>query len=121
MVETLERGSSAVAHAPRRSRRAIYVVVGSLIIVIVGVLGFVFWPRPAPEPDCASAAGTGPMPFAVDVCRREYSQSKLPRTGARLADLLRATDNIAGADELARSLLGSDARADALQTLAKIA
>lgn len=121
MVETLERGSSAVARAPRRAvRRAIY-VAGALIIVIAGGLGLYFWLRPAPEPDCAAAVDTGPDGFSLAVCQREYERTKDPATASLLINLLRKTGNVPAAEALARSLLGTDARADALQNLAKIA
>ncbi len=74
-----------------------------------------------PELDCEQAERAGNAALAVAVCQEEYRRTASPRTGARLADALRLTDNLDEAARLAGALLATPASADALYVLGKIA
>jgi len=91
------------------------------------VLGGVFLAKlvtckPA-EQDCAAAARNPTVPHgvAVGICQREYERTRLPATGALLANKLRLSNNPTAAVSLANSLLPTEARSDALFVLGRIA
>ena len=88
-----------------------------MLAVLAGVFGL----RAFRQPDCATASRLDSDSAAVIVCQREYDRTKLPATGAYLADAYRRTDNFEAASALANDLMATPARADALQILAKIA
>jgi tetratricopeptide (TPR) repeat protein len=124
MGEQRERGGGpARARVPRRwIRRAILgnvILVAAFLAVAVTVLV-----RPAPRlqpPGCAETAATAPAELAVAVCGVEYGRTGLPDTGARLAAALLRSGDLAAAAGLARDLLDTGARADALRVLGQLA
>src|SRR3954466_13306846 len=118
MGETLHRGDSAVARPRRWSRRKVRIV---LVAGVVAVLAGGFGLRASRQHDCATASRLDSDSAAGIVGQREYDRTKQPATGAYLADAYRRTDNFEAASALANDLLATPARADALQTLAKIA
>jgi tetratricopeptide (TPR) repeat protein len=71
--------------------------------------------------DCARAVRDGNDGLAAVVCEREYAQTRVPATGARLANALRRGGNLQGATAISTDLLATTARADAMQILGKIA
>lgn len=93
------------------------VLAAGLVAVVAVVLGV----RASRQHDCATASRLDSDSTAVIVCQREYDRTKLPLTGVYLADAYRRADNLEAASALANELLATTARADALQTLAKIA
>ncbi len=111
-------GGPACARAPRRwIRRAI---LGNVILVAFLGVAVMVLARPAPglqPPGCAELAATAPDELAVAVCGAEYGRTGLPATGALLAGALLRSGDRAAAAGLARELLGSDARGDALRVL----
>jgi tetratricopeptide (TPR) repeat protein len=119
MVDMLERGKSSVSDVARWWTRRTARLAGTLVVVVL-VFAAILALRRDPEPDCAAMRRTGPEAVAVAVCQREYEQTKLPKTGIHLATLRYTTANPTAAEELAKSLLETDARADALQLLAKL-
>lgn len=89
--------------------------VGVLVLVLKS---FVFSSK---ELDCVNASRKTTPANAVLICRAEYQRTRQPLTGAYLADVLRRSGNLADATAIAKELLTTDMRADALQILAKIA
>ncbi|MEJ7596581.1 MAG: CHAT domain-containing protein [Kofleriaceae bacterium] len=73
------------------------------------------------ELDCAHAIRASTNGMAALVCEREFARTQDPVTGARLASMLRRSGNLDAAAAIATGLLATDARADAMQVLAKIA
>lgn len=118
MGEQLQRESSAVAHRPRYwARRALVVVP----LVLAGALGARSVIRQAREPDCELASRTASDGVVVLTCQREYTETRRPVTGARLADALRRSGELTAAAAIANELLATDARGTAQQVLGKIA
>jgi hypothetical protein len=72
-------------------------------------------------PDCRAAAGTAPAALAARVCEREYARTGDPTTGARLAEAHRGAGELAVASAIARGLIATPARGDALRVLGEIA
>jgi tetratricopeptide (TPR) repeat protein len=119
MGETLQRGNSAVARPPRRwIRRTVFLLP---MLAVIGVLIWKFVWYPPREVDCKTASRTASEGVAVVICQREYERTKLPLTGAYLADLLRRSNSPGAASALANDLLSTGVRGDALQILGKIA
>jgi tetratricopeptide (TPR) repeat protein len=69
-------------------------------------------------PDCAAAAGTA---MAARICEREYARTGDPTTGTRLAEAHRDAGDLTAASAIARGLLATPARGDALRVLGEIA
>ena len=116
MDETLERRRSAVAHPPRRGIRRVVLVVPVLAIAAA----LVYFLRPSRELDCITATRAKSPGVAVVICKREYEETNRPLIGAYYADALRRAGEIPEAIAISNDLLGTELRADALQTLAKI-
>lgn len=115
-----------MARPPRAGvRRRIWFLICLLVVAFGGGLAamVVNWKgcRSARELDCATAAKTVADGEAVVICQREYGRTRAPRTGAVLANVLRRSGQAAAAAGLANNLLNTEARADALQILGKIA
>lgn len=72
-------------------------------------------------PDCASAAGAAPAAMAARICEREYARTGDPTTGTRLAEAHRDAGDLTAASAIARGLLATPARGDALRVLGEIA
>ncbi len=72
-------------------------------------------------PDCAAAAGTAPAAIVARVCEREYTRTGDPTTGTRLAEAHRDAGDLTAASAIARGLLATPARGDALRVLGEIA
>src|SRR5678816_4526128 len=106
MGETLKPPSSSVVR-PRRQgiRRLIILLIPALTFVGVAALVLKLFVFSEKELDCATASRTMSPGNAVLICQREYQQTKLPLTGAYLADVLRRSGNLAAASGIARELL----------------
>ena len=73
------------------------------------------------NPDCATAVRTATSGEAVLVCQHEYLQTSDPATGIILANALRQSDDLVSADALAKDLVSTRVRGDALQVRGRIA
>lgn len=73
------------------------------------------------ELDCAAAFRSATSGVAVTVCQREYEQTRDPATGIRLANALRQSGDLVSADALAKDLLSTEMRGDALQAEGRVA
>jgi hypothetical protein len=71
--------------------------------------------------DCAAVADTAPAAIAARVCEREYARTGEPATGARLAEAHRGAGDLTTASAIARGLVATSARGDALRVLGEIA
>jgi tetratricopeptide (TPR) repeat protein len=111
LVEALERGLR------RRRLRA----VGIAAVVGLGLALGVGWRARNAVPDCLEVARKGNDAATILVCSDDYARAGDPTTGAQLADALRRTGKLREAATVATELLATPARADALQTLGKIA
>jgi hypothetical protein len=105
------------AARPRPRRRIVHPIVW--LAVIGGLAGTLELGRG--EPDCAAAAGTAPAAIATRVCEREYARTGDPITGARLAEAHRAAGDLTAASAIARGLLATPVRGDAMRVLGEIA
>jgi tetratricopeptide (TPR) repeat protein len=93
----------------------------TLLAVVAGAITAVNWfSRSAREPDCVTASRTESSDRAVQICQREYQRTKLPATGALLAQALMRGGDRKTAGTLANVLLMTDAQADAFQILGRI-
>jgi tetratricopeptide (TPR) repeat protein len=72
-------------------------------------------------PDCTWAADTAPAAIAARVCEREYARTGDPIIGARLAEAHRVAGDLTAASAIARGLIATPARGDALRVLGEIA
>jgi tetratricopeptide (TPR) repeat protein len=95
--------------------------VASALLVAVAVAVAALVVVRARRRDCASSSRLDSDATAVVVCQREYQRTRLPRTGAVLADAYRRSGNVEAAVALATELLDSEARGNALQILGKAA
>jgi tetratricopeptide (TPR) repeat protein len=120
MDPVLQRDRSAVARRPRRGwTRRTTVAAAALTAVAVAVTALAV-PR-LRRRDCAATTRIDTDAMAVVVCQREYRRTRLPQTGALLADAYRRSGNTEAAIALANELLGGEARGNALQVLGKVA
>lgn len=118
MGEILQRMAAVADARPPWFRRALII---ASVAALASVAAFCVWHwRLTQEPSCEESALLSDG-VAVLACRREYERTGVPSTGAKLADALRRTKALDAAESLAQDLLGTDARADALQVLGKIA
>jgi tetratricopeptide (TPR) repeat protein len=117
MDRVLQRDQSAVAWRRRWWTRRVTVASALLVAGAVAALVVVR----ARRRDCAAASRLDTDATAVVVCQREYQRTRLPRTGAVLADAYRRSGNVEAAVALATELLDSEARGNALQILGKLA
>jgi Flp pilus assembly protein TadD len=101
----------------RRRRRIVHHIVR--LAVLGGLAGTLETCRGGP--DCRAAADTAPAVMAARVCEREYVRTGDPTTGARLAEAHRAAGDLTAASAIARGLLATDARGDAMRVLGKVA
>jgi tetratricopeptide (TPR) repeat protein len=104
------------AAARRALQRSMLKIAG-----LVAVLGGKFVVCQTTEIDCRTAARELSTGVAVTVCQAEYARTGEPASGAYLAQVLRRAGNTEAAAALANDLLATSARADALQTLGRIA
>ena len=119
-ARSLER-PSRLRPAWRRRLLRLAMVVGLCGLSAV-ILGRRFDTIPGGDrSDCAATFRTAPADLAVRTCQREYEHSKDPRTGARLAHVLKKAGDVENARRMATSLLATVARADALYVLGYIA
>lgn len=118
--QSLHRESSAVPYPPRRTKRR---VLWGLLVLSVVCAGVVIGRRAVSrsESGCAKAFRTDASGAAVIVCQREYEQTGDPDTGILLANALRQSDELVAADALARDLVTTKVRGDALQVRGRIA
>ena len=121
MGETLQRGSSAVAH-PARSwlRGKLRWICGFGLVGLTG-MALLVTARLRQEPDCKAVSRGEPNGLFLAVCQREYERTRSPRSGIYLADARLLAGDTEGSRALANALLSTDVRADALQILGKIA
>jgi tetratricopeptide (TPR) repeat protein len=117
MDRVLQRDQSAVAGRRRWWTRRSTVASALLVAAAVAALVVVR----ARQRDCAATSRLDTDATAVVVCQREYQASRLPRTGALLADAYRRSGNVEAAVALATELLDGEARGNALQILGKVA
>jgi tetratricopeptide (TPR) repeat protein len=117
-VAQLEMDVRRVRLNDRLVRRLLlaFAVVGALVAVGVRRLR-----QPTPQSECADAAHEADIGFALIVCQRVHAETADPFAGALLANVLRRSEKLDDASKLANRLLGTAARADALQVLGKIA
>jgi CHAT domain-containing protein len=101
----------AVKHARRAGKT----------LLLMAALGVEYTTCERTELDCAHAVMDATDGVAAIVCEREYASTNDPRTGARLANALRRSGDLIGAQAIANGLLVTPARGDAMQILAKIA
>jgi len=120
MRESLHREHAALAQlARRRWRRP---VLWSGIACAILIAGAAIWWRGAQRTvDCATAVRSLASGVATVVCQREYERSRLPTTGTDLANALFRSGEFTAASALAKELLITEVRGDALQLLARIA
>ncbi len=123
MDKPLERGSSAVARRPRRRLLRSATIVATLAVIIIGGLVAKRTWFSSRELDCITASSSPTLPDGdiFGICQREYERTKLPLTGTYFADALRRANNAEAASALANALLSTEARANALQILGRIA
>ncbi len=126
LVDALERGL-------HRRRRRIYGLVAGLaitgaaagiVVVTRSTAESVVAPHATaapPPPGCLEVASRGNDGTTVQICKDEYARGNDPRVGATLADAQRRKGELAEATTLAKELLSTSARGDALYTLGKIA
>jgi tetratricopeptide (TPR) repeat protein len=91
------------------------------VAFFVAILGAKYVACLQPEPDCSHAVRDANDGLAVVACEREYTQTRNPSIGARLANSLRRSGNLQAAAAIANGLLATPARSDAMQVLGKIA
>jgi tetratricopeptide (TPR) repeat protein len=91
------------------------------VIALVTVLGLKFVLCTRSEVECLSAARDTSAGAVIAVCAREYERSRDPATGVALAKALCRAGDLAGAEAIARPLLLTPARADALYILGWVA
>lgn len=89
------------------------------LAVLAGLAGALELGRSGP--DCAAAARTAPAAVAARTCELEYARTGDPTTGARLAEAHRDAGELTAASAIARGLLATPARGDALRVLGEIA
>lgn len=70
---------------------------------------------------CREARAGDDEALAVLVCQREYTRTRMPQTGALLADSLRRVGNCPEAEKVAAELMATAGRADALFVIGKCA
>lgn len=109
----------------RRRRRIVDHIVDHIVrhIVRLAVLGGLAGTLGIGRggPDCRAAAGTAPAALAARICEREYVRTGDPTTGMRLAEAHRDAGDLTVATAIARGLLATPARGDALRVLGEIA
>src|SRR5262249_37608819 len=112
----------AVTH-PRRRRWWAVLRRAIPLITLLGVTALVLkmYVFKASEIDCITASRTLSPGNAVLICQHEYQETKSPRTGAFLADVLRRSGNLTAASALANDLLSTEVNGDANQILGKVA
>src|ERR1041385_201033 len=118
MGQKLQREDSAVAHRPWRWTRRLTIASAALAAAVIVALVVVLRLR---RTDCAAASRFETDSTVVVVGQREYESSREPSTGAELADAYRRSGNLDAAVALANELLVTDARANALGILGKVA
>lgn len=90
-------------------------------LALVAVLGTKFVVCKEPERTCKMVEQEENDGLAALVCQREYTRTKDPATGVRLANALRRSGDLQGAAAVANGLLATSAQSDALQVLGRIA
>jgi tetratricopeptide (TPR) repeat protein len=128
MREETKRGPALPLHRPARVRPSLTRRLVRLLLVVglCGLCAAILGRRiditvTSTQPDCAALARTDPTAQVVATCRREFDRTKDPKTGARLAHVLRKAGQAEDARRIATSLLRTLARADALRVLGDIA
>ncbi|HEX3475441.1 MAG TPA: hypothetical protein VHT91_10495 [Kofleriaceae bacterium] len=101
----------------RPHRRVVHCIVW--LAALGGLVGTLELARRGP--DCAAAADTAPPAIAARVCEREYARTGDPTTGTRLAEAHRGAGDLTAASAIARGLIATPARGDALRVLGEIA
>jgi hypothetical protein len=91
------------------------------VIALVGVLSLKFMLCARSEVECLSASRDTSAGVAIAVCAREYERNRDPATGIALAKASCRAGNLAGAEAIARPLLVTPVRADALYVLGWVA
>lgn len=102
-----------------RPRRRWLRVGAALVVLAAFAVGYLV--RRADELDCRTAVRTRGDAVAVVACEREYVRTGDPAIGGLLADEHRRAGNPAIAAAIAHGLLVTDARADGLRVLGRIA
>jgi serine/threonine protein kinase len=115
LLAALERGLA------RRRRAAAAAAVAALAAgaVTAGAIGIGIGRRPGVR--CADLGPADPPAAAILACRDEYVRTRAPATGLALATALRRDGQLADARAIARQLLLSPLRADALYELGMVA
>jgi tetratricopeptide (TPR) repeat protein len=90
-------------------------------LALMAVLGTKFVVCKEPERTCEMVEQEENDGLAVLVCQREYDRTQDPATGVRLANALRRSGDLQGAEAIANGLRATPAQSDALQVLGRIA
>jgi hypothetical protein len=101
----------------RPRRRVVHPIIW--LAALGGLVGTLELARSGP--DCAAAADTAPAAIATRICEREYARTGDPTTGTRLAEAHRGAGDLTAASAIARGLIATPARGDALRVLGEIA
>jgi tetratricopeptide (TPR) repeat protein len=127
MREETKRGPALPLHRPARLRPSLTRLVRLLLVfALCGLCAVMLGRRiditvTGAQPDCAALARTDPTAHVLATCRREFDRTRDPKTGARLAHVLRKAGHVEDARRIATSLLRTLARPDALRVLGDIA
>lgn len=105
-----------LARVARPRRRTLYRM--AKLTLLGGVAGSLLAWRT--DPACSAMSETSPA-AAARVCEREYLRTGDPATGARLAQAERDRGDLIAASAIARGLLATSARGNALRVLGEVA